>query len=238
MTQFTYQERFKTIKGVFDEFTNRTLFELESRGAFDELVSPLKVGKESSVFLAQKNGKKIIVKIYFLQRANFLKMFNYIRQDPRYEYLQRHRRQIILAWAQREFKNLHRAKEAKVPAPKPITWLNHIVVEEFIGDEDPAPVLKDAPPANPQIFFEDVIEAMIKLYKAGLIHGDLSSFNILNYQEKPYLIDFSQATLTKASNWEDLLKRDVENIVKYFRKLGVQASSEEVLKKIISKHLK
>lgn len=233
MTQFTYQERFKTIKGVFDQFTERTLFELESKGAFDQLVSPLKVGKESSVFSARKDGKRIIVKIYFLQRANFLKMFDYIRQDPRYQYLQQHRRQIILAWAQREYKNLHRAMEAGINSPKPITWLNHIVIEEFIGDEEPAPALKDSPPENPKQFFDEVVKAIIKLYKFGLIHGDLSAFNILNYKEKPYLIDFSQATLTKAPNSQELLERDVGNIVKYFVKLGVKTNKEKILTKVL-----
>lgn len=233
MTQLTYQERFKTIKGVFDEFTNRTLFELESRGAFDELVSPLKVGKESSVFVAVKDGKKVIVKIYFIQCANFMKMYDYIRKDPRYEYLQNHRRQIILAWAQREYKNIHRARDAKVLVPKPLAWLNHIIIEEFIGDEEAAPPLKDAPPQNPKKFFDDVVKAMIKMYKAGLIHGDLSAFNILNHHEKPYLIDFSQATLTKAPNSDELLERDVENIVRYFVKLGVKTSKEELLAKIL-----
>ncbi|MBI4151877.1 serine protein kinase RIO [Candidatus Woesearchaeota archaeon] len=238
MTQFTYQERFKTIKGVFDEFTNRTLFELESRGAFDTLVSPLKVGKESSVFIAQKDGEKLIVKVYFIQRANFLKMFAYIRKDPRYEYLQQRRRQIILAWAQREFKNLHRAVEAGVHSPRPLHWLNHIIIEEFIGDTEPALPLKDATPKNPSLFAKKVIDEMKRLYEAGLIHGDLSSFNILNYRETPYLIDFSQATLTKSPNSEELLKRDVNNIVRYFQKLGVFLEEEKLLLKIMGKDLK
>ena len=47
MVTLTYQERFKTEKGVFDEFTKRTLFSLSSAGHFDELVSPLFEGKES-----------------------------------------------------------------------------------------------------------------------------------------------------------------------------------------------
>ena len=86
MTQFTYQERFKTLQGVFDEFTIRNLFELESKKIFEELVSPLKVGKESNVFIAKKGRQKLIVKIYRVQNCDFNKMFHYIRQDPRYEY--------------------------------------------------------------------------------------------------------------------------------------------------------
>src|SRR3989344_8424598 len=71
MTTLTSQERFKTEKGVFDEFTHRNLFELESRGAFDKLLSPYKIGKESNVFIAQRKYKKCIAKIYRLQNGDF-----------------------------------------------------------------------------------------------------------------------------------------------------------------------
>ena len=232
MVTLTYQERFKTVKGVFDEFTNRTLFDLENKKIFDELVSPLFVGKESNVFIAKKGVKKLIVKIYNMQNSNFNKMYDYIRKDTRYQFLRNHRRQIILAWTQREYKNLIRAKKSKVTVPNVIAWKNNIIVEEFIGNEEPAPPLKDQYPENPNKFFKEVIKEMKKMYAGGLIHGDLSSFNILNHNETPVLIDFSQATLVKTPNSEELLERDVNNIVKFFKKLGIKANSEEILEKI------
>jgi len=234
MVTLTYQERFKTVKGVFDEFTNRTLFELESRKVFDELVSPLFVGKESNVFIARKGEKKLIVKIYNMQNSNFNKMYDYIRKDSRYQFLRNHRRQILLAWTQREYKNLIRAERSKVKVPHVIGWRNNILVEEFIGDDKPAPPLKDQYPENPDKFFKGIVKEMKKLYKGGLIHGDLSSFNILNYNETPVLIDFSQSTLVKTPNSEELLVRDVNNIVKFFKRLGVKADFEDVIKKLVS----
>jgi RIO kinase 1 len=235
MTTFTYQERFKTLQGVFDEFTNHTLFELQSRDYFEELVSPLLIGKESNVFLASKGRDKVIVKIYRIQNCDFNRMFEYIKKDPRYDYLQKQRRQIILAWTQREYKNLLRAQKAQIRVPEPITFMNHILVEEMIGDQEPAPMLKDAKPKDPKKFFALILEDMKKLYDEGLIHGDLSPFNILNYQEKPYFIDFSQATLVKTPNSEELLKRDVHNIVQFFSKLGAKENEEEILYKITRK---
>jgi len=235
MTQFTYQERFKTLQGVFDEFTNRTLFELQSRDYFDELVSPLLIGKESNVFLASKGNGIVIVKIYRMQNCDFNRMFEYIKKDPRYEFLQKHRRQIILAWTQREYKNLLRAQKAKILVPEPITFMNHILVEEMIGDKEPAPMLKDTTPKEPRKFFDLIIEDMKKLYDQGLIHGDLSPFNILNYKEKPYFIDFSQATLVKTPNSEELLKRDLHNIVHFFSKLGIKENEEKILYSITKK---
>ena len=232
MTTFTYQERFKTARGVFDEFTNRNLFELESRNIFESLVSPFEVGKESNVFIAKKGKQQFIVKIYRVQNCDFKRMYDYIRKDVRYEYLKKHRREIIFAWVQREYKNLFRAQQAHVAVPQPLAWKYNILVESMIGDEIPAPTLKDAHPADPPGFFGLVIEEVRKLYAGGLIHGDLSSFNILNHHEKPYLIDFSQATLVKTPNAEELLERDVNNILKFFAKLGVKAVKEEVLQKI------
>lgn len=230
MVTLTYQERFKTVKGVFDEFTNRTLFELKSRNIFDELISPLSIGKESNVFIAKKGRKRVIVKIYRMQNTNFMKMYDYIRKDPRYEFLRKHRRQIILAWAQREYKNLLKCEKGGVKSPKALGWRNHIIVEEMVGE--PAPPLKDLDPENPEKFFLEVVKQMKKMYELGLIHGDLSSFNILNDNDEPVLIDFSQATLVRTPNSEELLERDVKNVVNYFRKKGVKIEKEEVFKKI------
>lgn len=234
MTQYTYQERFRTDKGVFDEFTHRNLFELQSKRIFDDLISPLKVGKESNVFIAKKGEKKIIVKIYRLQNCDFNKMYDYIRKDPRYSYLKKHRRDIIFAWTQREYRNLLKANELKVKTPNVITWLHNIVVEEFVGDEAPAPQLKDAPPKNPQKFFNIVVKQVEMLYRGGLIHGDLSSFNILNHHETPYFIDFSQGTLIKTPNSEELLLRDLNNIGQFFRKFSISCNSKEMVQNMKS----
>jgi|SRR3989344_1518882 len=234
MTTFTYQERFKTLQGVFDEFTNRTLFELESREYFDELVSPLLIGKESNVFLASKGDTKVIIKIYRIQNCDFKRMYDYIKKDPRYEFLKKHPRQIILAWTQREYKNLLKAEKAQIRVPEPITFMNHILIEGMIGNEDPAPMLKDAKPKDPKKFFAMIIEEMEKLYREGLIHGDLSPFNILNHEEKPYFIDFSQGTLVKTPNSEELLKRDVHNVLHFFAKLGIRENEQKILQKIQS----
>jgi RIO kinase 1 len=235
MVTLTYQERFRTIKGVFDGFTNRTLFTLQSQGVFDELVSPLKIGKESNVFVATKDGKKVIVKIYRMQNADFKNMFSYIRKDSRYDFLKNNRRMIILAWVQREYKNLLRAQKYKIKVPKPLGWKNNIIVEEFIGDSDGevSLPLKDSAPEDPQKFLKDLLVQVKKLYKAGLIHGDLSSFNVLNQDGKPVLIDFSQTTLIRTPNSEELLVRDIKNIALYFKKHRIIVDQEKVLKGIV-----
>ena len=232
MVTLKYQERFKTIKGVFDEFTNRTLFKIQKKNAFDELLCPFSIGKESNVFLAKKGEDKVIVKIYRIQNCDFKRMYDYIKQDPRYEFIKKKSRQIILTWVQREYKNLLKAERAKVSAPKVLAWKNHIIIEEMIGKGMPAPQLKDSIPVYPYQFLEEILGEMKKLYREGLVHGDLSPFNILNHQEKPVFIDFSQATLVKSRNSTDLLNRDIKNVLNFFKKQGIEENTEKVFKKI------
>ncbi|MEK6900582.1 MAG: serine protein kinase RIO [Nanoarchaeota archaeon] len=233
MTTLTYQERFKTLQGVFDEYTNRTLFELQSRNHFDELLRPITVGKESNVFLASKGKDKVIVKIYRIQNCDFNHMYDYIKKDSRYEFLKKHPRQIIVSWTQREYKNLLKAQKAGIRVPEALAVMNHILIEEMIGDETPAPKLKDTIPENPKKFLKLILEDIKKLYDEGLIHGDLSPFNILNHEEKPYFIDFSQGTLTKTPNSEELLERDIRNVVQFFKKLGIKENEHKILKSIV-----
>lgn len=235
MTTLTYQERFKTLKGVFDQFTNRNLFELESHKIFDQLTSPFSIGKESNVFLAKKGKQTLIVKIYRLQNRDFKRMFNYIKKDPRYTFLKNKSRDIVLAWTQREYRNLLLAQKAKINSPKPLAIKNNIIIEEMIGDQRPAPQLKDQPPKNPKRFLRQLLVQLERLYQGSLIHGDLSAFNILNHQEKPYLIDFSQATLTRTPNSEELLQRDLKNILQFFQKLGIRENPEKLFKGITGK---
>jgi len=184
------REKFKTRHNVFDDFTNRTIFKLISQGHFDGLQSPILIGKEANVFSAKKGNDNIIVKIYRLEACDFNKMYDYIKEDPRYLNLKGKKRKIIFSWVQREFRNLMKAREAGVKVPKPITFINNILVMEYIGDKDPARQLKDQIPENPQKFFNEIIDQMQKLHEAGLVHADLSPFNILIHNEKTSVYRF------------------------------------------------
>ena len=228
------KEKFKTKHGVFDEFTNRTLFKLITEGHFEGLESPINIGKESSVFSAiTKEGHRVIVKIYRLETCDFNIMHSYIKDDPRYSNLKDRKRKVILAWVQREYRNLMNAREAQVNVPIPITFSNNVLVLEFIGkNADIAPKLKDKIPKNKKEFFGKVIENMRKLYRAGLVHADLSAFNILNFEENPIFIDMSQATTKEHPRAEEFLNRDVKNICIFFNKIGFKADEKDILKRI------
>ncbi len=225
------REKFKTWGNVFDAFTERNLFKLASEGHFKELKSPISIGKEANIFSAKKEGKDIIVKIYRLETCDFKKMFDYIKYDTRYLNLKKNRRRIIFTWTQREYRNLLKAREIGLNVPTPLTFKENIIVMEMVGD--PAPMLKDSPPDDPKKFMDKVVDMIAKLYKAGLVHGDLSPFNILNNNETPFFIDFSQCTPVKSQNATELIERDIKNIIVYAKKEGYQLDEKKVREKII-----
>ncbi|MBC8500677.1 MAG: serine protein kinase RIO [Nanoarchaeota archaeon] len=225
-----YKEEWKVYKNVFSEFSLRTLFKLSSKGHFEELLEPILTGKEANIFSANtKDDGIIIVKIYRLENCNFNKMYQYIAADPRYLKLKKQRRATVFSWTQREFKNLMIAQEA-IKVPTPIAFKNNIILMEMIGE--PAPMLKDAIPKNPELFMKKIVQNVKKLREQGLVHADLSEFNILNHDEKPIFIDFSQATLTKAPNAKELYERDINNIRRFFKKLLSEKKVDNLLKSV------
>ncbi len=226
------KESFKTLKDVFDLFTEKNISKLINQGFIDGLESPLSVGKEANIFTAVCGGERRIVKIYRLQTCIFNKMFDYLRSDPRYSSIKSSRRDVIFAWAQREYKNLFKAREAGVRVPAPYALLFNIVIMEFIGSEFAAQRVKDDVPLNPVAFFDELVEQAGLLYRAGLVHADLSGFNVLNLNQKPVLIDLSQATPLNNPNALSYLERDVLNLCRLAKKWGISADSGVLLKRI------
>ena len=229
----TSREEWKIYQNVFDKFTIALIRKLISQDYFEELEMPLAVGKEANVFIAKtKDQNRVIVKIYRLENCSFNKMFDYIKQDPRYLSMRKNRRDIVFSWVQREYRNLLLAREA-INVPTPIIFKNNILVLEMIGE--PSPMLKDKKPKNPKKFLDLILKDVKSLWKQGLVHGDLSAFNILNNSEKPIFIDFSQATVTKSFDGKELLLRDLKNIKQFFAKLKTDLDVDKTYNEIISK---
>ncbi|MEK6857956.1 MAG: serine protein kinase RIO, partial [Nanoarchaeota archaeon] len=202
---------------------------------FAALESPISIGKEANIFTAKKGKDRVIVKIYRLNTCDFNKMYEYLKFDPRYSDTRRSRRQVIFTWVQREYRNLLKSREAGVRVPTPIAVFSNILVLEFIGSDEPAPKLKDLIPENLEKFFDEVILNMKKLFKAGIVHGDLSAFNILNFNDKPVFIDMSQSTTTENPRFQEYLLRDVKNVCNHFRKIGLKLDDDEVYGRIVGK---
>ena len=229
------KEEFKTWGDVFNPFTRRTVYKLMTRGHFEGLESPISIGKESNVFSAlKKDGTRVIVKIYRLETCDFNRMYDYIKYDQRFLNLKKGKRNIVFSWVQREYRNLLKARQANVSVPTPLTFLNNALVLEFIGDNGIiAPKLKNSFPRNPKDFLNKIIINMKKLYNAGIVHSDLSAFNILNYNEKPVFIDFSQCTTLGSSRANEYFERDIRNICNFFKKLGLKVDETKVKEEIV-----
>ncbi len=228
----TQKEKFKTYGDVFDSFTKRNLFFLSSHHLFEEsTLSPVSIGKESNVFSAKSSKGSVIIKIYRLETSDFNKMYYYIRNDPRFPTIKHNRRKIIFSWVQREYRNLLKAREAGIKVPTPFAFLSNILVMEQIGP--PSPKLKDLLPDSPSSFYKKSKQYDARLYRAGLVHGDLSEFNILNLDQTPVFIDLSHATSISNPISKELLERDVKNLCRFFSKLGLKLDNEKELKEII-----
>ncbi|RMF07238.1 serine protein kinase RIO [Candidatus Woesearchaeota archaeon] len=234
------REKFKTYEDVFDMFTEKVLAKLVSQGHFEELESPVSIGKEANVFIGKHDENPRIVKIYRLETCDFNKMYQYIRTDPRYAYLSGHRRKVIFAWTQREYRNLLKARMAGARVPTPFAFRSNVLLEEFIGSVEeqdnslkykPAPKLKDVDldTESAEKMLSGVLEQMRILAKNGMVHGDLSAFNILVRNNLPVIIDMSQSTTVDDPQFEELLLRDCRNVVSFFSRAGIEVPEEESL---------
>ena len=105
--------------------------------------------------------------------------------------------------------------------PKPIAVYRNVLVMEFIGDETPAPIMKEVELKDPRGALETLMVYIHRLYhKAKLVHGDLSEYNVMVKGDELVIFDFGQAMLTSHPMAIELLRRDVANILHYFHRIG------------------
>ncbi|RLG17863.1 serine protein kinase RIO [Nanoarchaeota archaeon] len=215
----------KTENLVFDTYTLKTLYKLSNDGYFDTLWSTVSSGKEGLV-ISGRNKEWVAIKIYFMNTSEFNTMRKYIIGDRRFENIKQSKRDIILNWCKKEYRNLLEMYDLGM-TPKPIAQRNNVLIMEFIGNNGvPAPSIKDKPPENPKEWYDAIINFIKDLYrKKGLVHGDLNEFNILN-NGKPVVIDVSQAVPLDHPLARTMLERDITNINNYFKKLGVKVESD------------
>ncbi|MFX1337590.1 MAG: serine protein kinase RIO [Promethearchaeota archaeon] len=213
------------IESVFDERTVFTLNKLLTSGPLERIEGVISAGKEANIYLAyDHNDKEVAIKIYKIDSNTSKWMRNYIIGDPRFKKIPHNVSKIIFLWASKEFKNLKRAYKADLRVPRPIYIKNNILLMEYIGfGAIPAPLLKDIKdPINLEEIFNEILHFIKVLYqKARLVHGDLSEFNILYHNQKPVVIDISQAVSTEHPKAEVYLTRDIKNVFNYFEKQGI-----------------
>lgn len=214
-------EDYKIHDEVFDRTTLLSLYDLANKGAIDLLYGTIKTGKEANTFLGKRGDENLAVKIHRIGNRDYSMMMTYMDGDHRFEGIKKSKskRTMVNIWVKKEFKNLKSASE-HIRVPEPIAFKNNIIIMEFLGEgEVSSPMLKNAEISDPKKIFNKIKRDIKRLYnKAGLVHADLSEYNILMTKGEPIMIDFAQAVVRDHPRAEEFLKRDVSNITKFFKK--------------------
>ncbi|MET1159847.1 MAG: serine protein kinase RIO [Thermoprotei archaeon] len=221
------KDLFETVEEVFDSSTLMTLYTLMRKRIIRRMNGVISAGKESRVYLAYGyNNEYLAVKIYLVATAVFRKgILKYIIGDPRFEgFKPSDTRKLIYMWTRKEFRNLKRMYEAGVKVPKPIAFMNNVLVMEFLGEEGKRyplliEVYKDLEYEDLLRIYNLILDEIEKIVcRAKLVHGDLSEYNVVVKPDIDIaIIDVSQAVDLDHPSAYEFLVRDVENINRFFR---------------------
>ncbi|MBU0590770.1 serine protein kinase RIO [Candidatus Micrarchaeota archaeon] len=224
------KERIKIESEVFDRKTLLDLSKLMKKDIIATVDYPISTGKEANVFRATTtDGTYVAIKIYKVETAKFFRRDLYLDGDPRFDRIKHTEKEIVKAFARKEFKNLQICEKKKIHAPQVYYLIDNMIVMEFLGEgELPYPTMNMVGPLHGEKDLESILKDIKGMYDAGLVHTDMSEYNIM-MGKIPYLIDFGQGVVKGHPHAEQFLERDVRNIVKYFGKHGIKRDYDKVI---------
>ena len=222
---------------------------LISEGMIDRVVSRLMSGKEADVYIVEINGRRQCAKIYKdVEHRGFKQAVRYTegrksRNSRRGRAMEKGskygRDQKEKSWHDAEINALRKVAAAGVRVPKPMSCVDGILFMELITDTEgnAAPRLSEVT-LKPEQAIEDhntLIKYILRMLHAGIVHGDLSEFNILVDEYGPVIIDLPQAVDAAANNnAKEMLLRDVNKIRDYYAQYAPALSSTKYGKEIWS----
>jgi RIO kinase 2 len=201
---------------------------LVDKGVLEAFGTPLGIGKEADIYDAlAPDGTKLAVKFNRLGRTSFTRARSLRPYSLKHDWMYISRRA-----ASREFEALQKLYPA-VSVPRPIALDRHVIVMGLIDGVELAKVKKISGAEN---VLNEIIENIKRTYQLGIVHADLSEHNIVIKPDGDVLIiDWPQYLPAHQAHAEEMLKRDIENVVKYFkRKFGVVRDASQVLKYIVA----
>ncbi|HEV7444435.1 MAG TPA: PA4780 family RIO1-like protein kinase, partial [Steroidobacteraceae bacterium] len=196
-------------------------------GVIDEVIRSLKSGKEATVYLVRTGTHTRCAKVYRdMRQRSFQRRAQYqegrkIRGSRQARAMNKSTRfgrsEQEAAWKNAEVDALYRLQAAGVRVPKPYGYFNDVLVMELVTDSagDPAPRLGeiDLSPEQAREYHGFLIQQIVRMLNIGLIHGDLSEFNVLVAPDGPVIIDLPQVVNAAGNNGAlTMLERDVNNI--------------------------
>ena len=230
-----------------DENPNDPADHFLGEGLITEVIRIVKTGKEASVHLCRANrsttGEELLaLKVYHpLDRRDF-------RDESLYrdgEWIKERRVRVALekrtkfgrhiqseVWVGREWEMLGSLSEAGVCVPRPIARSEDAILMTYIGDEDEAaPQLRSVrpSPAEAQDLLDQVVAATASMLYRNVVHGDLSAYNVLVWDDRITVIDLPQAVDVRTNRHaRGLLERDVVRIYDHLQRYGATGSPSEI----------
>ncbi|MEO8836043.1 MAG: PA4780 family RIO1-like protein kinase [Caldimonas sp.] len=204
---------------------------LLEEGFIDSVVRQLMSGKEAEVYVVRRGGETICAKVYkeatnrsFRQAVDYTenrKVKNSRQARAMAKGTRFGREAQEAAWQSAEVDALHRLAAAGVRVPKPLNFHEGVLLMELVADAagDAAPRLNDVALSADEArkHHATLIVEVVRMLCAGVVHGDLSEFNILLAADGPVIIDLPQAVDAAGNNHaERMLLRDVANLRAFF----------------------
>jgi RIO kinase 1 len=196
-------------------------------GVIDEVIRSLKSGKEATVYLVRSGDQTRCAKVYRdMGQRSFQKRAQYqegrkVRGSRQARAMSKSTRfgrtEQEAAWKNAEVDALYQLMAAGVRVPKPYGYFNDVLIMELVTDAagEPAPRLSeiDLSPETARVYHDFLIRQIVRMLNIGLIHGDLSGFNVLVAPDGPVIIDLPQVVNAAGNNSAlAMLERDVNNI--------------------------
>jgi RIO kinase 1 len=220
---------------------------LITEGLIDEVIRQLMSGKEATVYMVRCGEEIRCAKVYKdIKQRSFRKNASYqegrktknSRQARAMEKGSRYGRQMQEeAWQSAEVDALYRLAAAGVRVPQPYICHEGVLLMDLVTDADghPAPRLNDIELSAEQAleFHARLLNQVVRMLCAGIIHGDLSEYNILVGSDGPVIIDLPQAVDAAGnSNASAMLERDVANLANYFSRFAPELAASNYGKEI------
>jgi RIO kinase 1 len=220
-------------------------------GLVDEVVCQLMSGKEADVYVVHSQGEIRCAKVYkeagkrsFSQQAQYQEGRN-VRNSRQARAMEKNtrygRKEHEGAWQNAEVDALLRLSAAGVRVPQVYSYIGGVLLMELVvdGNGDVAPRLNDLKLTGAQAreYHRDLIAQIVRMLCAGLVHGDLSEYNVLAGSNGPVIIDLPQAVDAAGNNnARKMLERDVENITAYFGRFAPELLTTDYGREIWKLH--
>ena len=225
----------------------KRIMPLVESGLVDEVISRLMSGKEADVFVVRSGAEIRCAKVYkeaikrSFKQAVLYQEGRKVRNSRRARAMEKGskfgRKQQEETWQTAEVDALFRLAAAGVRVPQPYDCLDGVLLMELITDAEGevAPRLGDVT-MSPEKAIADhtlVMQYVVRMLCVGLIHGDLSEFNVLVDEQGPVIIDLPQAVDAAGNNnAESMLTRDVNNMRRYYGQFAPELLNTHYAKEI------